>query len=71
MLPEMRMIIDVKSREEDESTANGPQWAEGAGSSLLGPFLRFLPRKLRTTVQASKLHDDTQLQGQFNSVTIY
>lgn len=40
------VVIDVKSREEDESAANGPQWAEGARSSLLGPFLRFLPRKL-------------------------
>lgn len=47
MLPEMRMVIDVKSRKEDESAANGPQWAARADSLLLVPFLCFLPRKLQ------------------------
>lgn len=43
----MRMVIDVKSREEDESAANGPQWAARGGLFATGSFLRFLPRKLQ------------------------
>lgn len=32
------MVIDVKSREEEESAANGPQWAEGRVLRYWDPF---------------------------------
>lgn len=42
----MMMVIDVKSRKEAESAANGTHWAARGGVFAIGPpFLSFLPRK--------------------------
>lgn len=49
MLPEMMMVIDGKSRnEEAESAVNGTHWAARDGVFATGtPFLHFPPRKLQ------------------------
>lgn len=59
----MRMVIDVKSREEDESAANGPQWAARGGLFATGTGYLFFTSFLgncNTTVQVNRLHNDTQ-----------